>query len=143
MLGPKRGRGGGRGRWRRCCWRQRRRSCGRVQAGNRRYRLSIGPDRGRHRLGVRTGVSRLEIDDVTQENLGFVELVTPNDDRLEGQRALAQPRNHRLAAGFDALGDRDFAFAREQLDRPHLAQIHADRVISAFAGLGLFGLCRR
>jgi hypothetical protein len=31
-------------------------------------------------------------------------------------------------AVLDALGDLDFAFAREQLDRAHLAHVHPDRV---------------
>ena len=72
--------------------------------------------------------------------LFVVELVAPDDDGLEGERALAQARDHRLAAGLDALGDRDFALAREQLHRAHLAQIHADRVVGALGrllGLGL------
>jgi hypothetical protein len=38
---------------------------------------------------------------------------------------------HRVATGLDALGDRDLALAAEQLHRPHLAQVHAHRVISA------------
>ena len=45
--------------------------------------------------------------------LDLVELVAPDDDGLEGQRAFAQARDHRLAAGLDALGDGDFAFARQ------------------------------
>src|SRR5436190_1867213 len=35
------------------------------------------------------------------------------------------------AAGLDALGDRDLALARQQLDRAHLAQVHAHRVVGA------------
>ena len=42
-----------------------------------------------------------------------------------------RPGDHRLAAGLDALGDGDFAFARKQLNLPHLAQIHAHRIIGA------------
>src|SRR3984885_15115720 len=98
-------------------------------------------DRGRI-LGVGPGIGRFEIDDVAQENLAVVELVAPDDDRLEGQRALAQARDHRLAAGLDALRDRDFALAGEQLDRAHLAQIHAHGIVGALAGLGLLGLGR-
>ena len=69
----------------------------------------------------------------------FVELVAPDDDGLEGQRALAQARDHRLAAGLDALGDGDFALARQQLDRAHLAQIHAHRIVGAVGRLLLGG----
>ena len=39
--------------------------------------------------------------------------------------------DHQFAAGLDALGDGDFAFARQQLDRAHLAQIHAHRIVGA------------
>ena len=42
-----------------------------------------------------------------------------------------RPGDHRLAARLDALGNGDFAFARQQLDLPHLAQIHAHRIIGA------------
>ena len=99
-----------------------------------------GPHRRRHRLGVGPGIGRFEVDDVAQEDLALVELVAPDDDGLEGERALAQPRDHGLAAGLDALGDRDLALAREQFHRAHLAQIHAHRVVGALGrllGLGL------
>ena len=61
--------------------------------------------------------------------------VVPGDDRLEGQRALAQPADHHVAAGLDALGDGDLALARQQLDAAHLAQVHADRVVGAAEAL--------
>src|SRR5262249_24238285 len=51
------------------------------------------------------------------EDLALVELAAPNDDGLEGERALAQSGDHRLAAGLDALGDRHLALARQQLHR--------------------------
>src|SRR6202023_3664447 len=88
-------------------------------------------------LGVGAGVGRFQVDDVAQEDLAFVEFVAPDDDGLEGQRAFAQPCDHRLAAGLDALGNGDFAFARQQLDGAHLAQIHADGIVGALGGLGL------
>ena len=90
-------------------------------------------------LGVGAGVGRFEIDDIAQEDLSVVQLVAPDDDGLEGQRALAQARDHRLAAGLDALGDRDFALAGEQLDRAHFAQIHPHRIVGALGRLGLLG----
>ena len=103
-------------------------------------RLAVGTDRRRHRLGVGPGIGRFEVDDVAQEDLALVELVAPDDDGLEGERALAQARDHGLAAGLDALGDGDLALAREQLHRAHLAQIHAHRIVGALGrllGLGL------
>ena len=85
-------------------------------------------------FGARIG--GLEVDDVAQEDLAVVQLVAPDDDGLEGERALAEPGDHRLAAGLDALGDGDLALAGEQLDRAHLAQVHAHGVVGAVGGLG-------
>ena len=86
-------------------------------------------------------IGRFEIDDVAQQNLAVVQFVAPDDDGLEGQRAFAQAGDHGFAAGFDALGDRDFAFARQQLNRAHFAQVHADGVVGAFGRFGFgFGL---
>ncbi len=90
-------------------------------------------------LAVGAGVGRFEVDDVAQQNLAVVELVAPDDDRLERQRAFAQAGDHRLAAGFDALGDGDLALARQQLDRAHLAQIHPHRIVGALDRLGAAG----
>ncbi len=66
-------------------------------------------------LAVRAGIGGFQIDDVAQENLAVIQLIAPDDDGLEGERSFAQPGNHRLAAGLDALGDGNFALAREQL----------------------------
>ena len=106
-----------------------------------RDRLAVGAERSRQRrvhvvLGVGAGIGGLEVDDVAQEDLSFVQLIAPDDDGLKGQRAFAEARDHRLAAGLDAFGDRDFALARQQLDRAHLAQIHAHGIVGALAGLG-------
>ena len=54
-----------------------------------------------------------------------------------------RPCDHRLAAGLDALGDRDFALARQQLDRAHFAQIHAHGIVGALGRLLLLGLVER
>ena len=128
-------RGGGRGRRRRrgVCASGRRDHRG---ARHRHDRLAVGADhRGRHGLGVGARIGRFEVDDVAQEDLALVELVAPDDDGLEGERALAQPRDHGLAAGLDALGDGDLALARKQFHRAHLAEIHAHRVVGALGGL--------
>ena len=89
----------------------------------------------RRTLAVRAGVGRLQVDDVAQEHPAFDQFVAPDDDRLEGQRAFAQPRDHGLAAGLDALGDGDLALARQKLDRAHLAKIHAHRIVGAVGRL--------
>ena len=68
------------------------------------------------------------------KDLAVVELVPPDDNGLEGEWALAQPRDHGLAAGLDALGNSDLALARKQFDRSHFAQVHAHRVVSSLSG---------
>ena len=53
---------------------------------------------------------------MSRRKLVPVQFVAPDGDRPEGERALAQPGDHRLAAGFDAFGDRDLALAGEKLE---------------------------
>ena len=84
---------------------------------------------------VRARIGRPQVNDVTEQNLAGQELVTPDDDGLNGERAFAQACDHRLAAGLDALGDRDFALAGQKLDRAHLAQVHAHRIVGAVGRL--------
>ena len=117
------------------------RCAGNGRAGNRGDRLAVGADDDRHLhlLRIGAGVGCFEIDDVAQEDLAVVQLVAPDDDGLEGERGFAKARNHRLAAGFDALGNGDFAFARKQFDRAHLAQIHAHGIVGALGRLFLLG----
>ena len=76
-----------------------------------------------------------EVDDLAQLHAPFVEGVGPADDGVEGDRAFAQAPDHRVAAGLDALGDGDLAFARQELNGAHLAQVHADRVVGAVGRL--------
>src|SRR5499433_532962 len=115
----------------------------RRRAGRRHDRLAVGTDhRRRHGLGVGPGIGRFEVDDVAKEYLSLVELVAPNDDGLEGERALTQTGDHRFATSLDALGDRDLALAREKLHRAHFAQVHAHRIIRAFGRLFGLGLGR-
>jgi hypothetical protein len=76
-------------------------------------------------------IGGVEIYDVAQQHLAFVERIAPPDEGAHGERALAQPADHHLAAGLDALGDGDLALARQQLDRAHLAQIHAHGIVGA------------
>jgi len=83
--------------------RPRRRKWGNGQCGN-----------GRNCLRIRSAaIHRFKIDDVAQEHLAFVQLVAPDGQGLKRQRALTQRADHQLATGLDALGDRDFAFARQ------------------------------
>jgi hypothetical protein len=65
------------------------------------------------RRGVGARICRLEIDDVAEQDFSFIDLVAPDDDCLEGERALAQAGDHGLVAGLDALGDGNLALVRE------------------------------
>ena len=103
-----------------------------VDLGGRLEALRRGVGRPRRRASSAVAaLGRLEVDDVAQQHAPGLERVVPGDDGAEGQRALAQPADHHVAAGLDALGDGDLALARQQLDAAHLAQVHADRVVGA------------
>ena len=59
----------------------------------------------------------------------------PGLDRLAGgeqvvvgRRVVGEGGAHLVEAFLDALGDADLALARQQLDRAHLAHVHAHRV---------------
>src|SRR5690606_37858309 len=80
---------------------------------------------------------RVEIENLAQLHFAGVESFGPLDDGVEGDRAFTQAHDHRVATGLDALGDRDLAFAAEQLDRTHFAQVHPHRVVGAFGRRGL------
>ena len=87
-------------------------------------------------LGRRAGaLRRLEVDDVAQQHAAGFQRVVPGDDGAEGERALAQAVDHHVAAGFDAFGDSDLAFARQQFHRAHFAQVHADGIVGAAEAL--------
>ena len=58
-----------------------------------------------------------------QEHFAAIQFVTPDDDGPEGERALAQAGDHRLAAGLYTLGDSNLALAREQPTCAHLWNI--------------------
>ena len=104
------------------------------------FGLLAGQRLGGNLLGVGALIGGLEVDDVAEQNLAFVQLVAPDDDGLEGERALAQAGDHGLAAGLDALGDGDLALARQELDGAHLAQVHAHGIVGAVGGLLRGGL---
>ena len=90
-------------------------------------------------FGFGTCESRVKIDDIAQQNLAFVQFIAPDDNRLKCQRAFAQACNHSFATRLNALGNRYFAFARQQFHGTHFAQIHAHRIIRAVGAGGRFG----
>ena len=85
--------------------------------------------RENHRAIEAPVVGCIEIDDVAQQHLSFVEGVTPTENGVERQRAFADGAEHHLAASLDALRNRHLSFTRQELDRPHLPQIHPNRVV--------------
>ena len=82
---------------------------------------------------------RLEVDHVAQQHAAFVDRIAPRQQRRDGHRALADAADHLVLAGLDALGDLDLALAAQQLDRAHLAQVHAHGIVGAAEFLVLAG----
>ena len=92
--------------------------------------------------GLRLGVRRFEVDDVAKVDLALVERVPPDCEGREGERAVAEPREHDVAAGLDAFGNGDLTRARKQFHRAHIAEIHAHGVVRALDGILRLGLDR-
>jgi hypothetical protein len=90
---------------------------------------------GLRELGIdRSGdlVRRIRVDeaddDVDQAALAGLDLLVLTQHELERHRVAGQRRTHGVETFLDALGDADFTLARQQLDRAHLAHVHAHRV---------------
>ena len=80
-----------------------------------------------------------KVDHITQQNVFGQKFLAPDGDRLECQRAFTKTCDHCVAARFDPLRNRDFAFTAQQFDRSHFAQIHTNRVIGAIQLFGRAG----
>src|SRR5215475_15335481 len=55
----------------------------------------------------RPRIRSFEVDNVAKEDLAFVQLVAPDDDRLESERAFAEAADHGFASGLDPFCDGD------------------------------------
>ncbi len=75
-------------------------------------------------------------DDVDETRLPVTRRLVRLQQEVVGRRIHGQRGAHGIEAFLDALGNADFAFAREQLHRAHLAHVHADGVGGA-AELGV------
>jgi hypothetical protein len=62
------------------------------------------------------------------DDLAFADLAGHPEDFRNGGGRGADRLHHGHQAAFDALGDLDLAFPRQQLHRAHLAHVHAHRV---------------
>jgi hypothetical protein len=78
------------------------------------------------------------VDDFVDARLVLLDFLCEIEDFLDRGGAGGNRLDHVPQPLFDALGDFDLALAREELDRSHLAHVHADRIGSA-AELGVDG----
>ena len=83
--------------------------------------------------------SGVQVNNIAQQYLAFVQLVAPDNDGLKCKRAFAQTGNHGFAASLNALGNGNLAFARQKFHRTHFAQIHPHRIVRAVGARGGFG----
>jgi hypothetical protein len=68
------------------------------------------------------------IDHFVDAHLFLLHALGQREDFGDGGGAGGDRLDHVAQPIFDALGDLDLAFAREQLDRAHLAHVHAHRI---------------
>ena len=83
-------------------------------------------------LRLRDHVGRVRIDEadhqVDHARLAGLELLVGVQQVLVRGRIAGEREPHRIETFLDALGDADFALARQQFDRAHLAHVHAHRI---------------
>ena len=87
-----------------------------------------------HQLVGQDGIGNL--DHVARREGVPGHLLAHGDDLLDHQRGARQRFQHRVLAALDAARDFHLALAREQRDRAHLPQVHADRVVDLLADAG-------
>ncbi len=90
---------------------------------------------GREVLGGRIHQA---VDDFVDRHIAGADLLRVGKYFGDRRRAGRNGHHHVLQAVFNALGDLDLAFARQQLDRTHFAHVHADRI----GGAAEFGVDR-
>ena len=77
-----------------------------------------------------------DLDDVARGDRVAGHLLAHDDDFLDHQRRARERFQYGALAALDAPRDLDFAFAREQRNRAHLAQVHADGIVDLLAQAG-------
>src|SRR6266702_8682562 len=92
---------------------------------------------------LRRGLVAGVLDDLADADLALLQPLSEIQDLLDGDGRGEHRGEDLLLALLDALRDLDLALAGEQGDRPHLAQVHAHRVVGlAVAGVLLLLLLR-
>ena len=81
-----------------------------------------------------------DVDELVDDARVAARVLEELQDLLEDDRVVRERLVDLGLALLDALGDADLALAVEQLDGPHLAQVHAHGVVRLLDGLArLFG----
>ncbi len=66
----------------------------------------------------------------------LLEVLAQGEEFTDHDRRARKRLQNAVLAALDSLGDFNFAFAGEQRDGSHLAQIHADGIIGFFQSAG-------
>ncbi len=74
----------------------------------------------------------VELDDFLDRTCALAEVLADCQQFLEDDGGARDGLEHEHLAALDAFGDGDFALARQQRYRAHLAQVHANRVVRLF-----------
>src|SRR6059036_68068 len=78
----------------------------------------------------------VDVHDFLDGDLAALELLAQLAEALEGEVGREDGGGDLVLALLDPLGERDLAFARQEGDAAHLAQIEADRILGAADGTG-------
>ena len=78
----------------------------------------------------------VELDDFLDGAGAVAQVLADLQELLQDQRRARDRFQHQQLAALDALGDGHFAFARQQRNGAHLAQVHAHGVVRLFQRSG-------
>src|SRR5690348_1075243 len=74
----------------------------------------------------------VELDNFLDGAHALAQVVADGNQFLDDNRGARDRAHHHKLPALDALGDSDFALARQQRDGAHLAQVHAYRIVGLF-----------
>lgn len=84
----------------------------------------------RRMIGLGEGIGGLEIDDLEKKNIGLVEMVEKDDDRMEDKRDLKKKGDNGLEKGIDEIWNGDLELERKKIERKNLEKINEKRIVS-------------